>query len=83
MAGHAQSFRVAGSETTGDGLEATARKLTERSLLGANGTGASLPQFTVRDGCQVLTPQKEASDTCTSTVPSLCLVLSLPGTVQN
>ena len=43
VAGRAQSFRGARSETTGDELEASARKLTERSLLGAKWTGTSLP----------------------------------------
>ena len=59
MASHAQSFQGAGSETTGYGLEASARKPTERSLLGAKGTVASLPHFTVRTERRVLTPQTD------------------------
>ena len=60
MAGHAQSFPGAGSETTDEGIEASARKLTERSLLGAKGTAASLPHFTVGGECQILASQRDA-----------------------
>ena len=48
--------------------------------LGAKGTGASLPQFTGGNGCQVLTPQRDALDYCPSTVPAAFCV---PGTVHN
>lgn len=48
---------------TGNGLEASASKISERSLLGAKGTGATLLQSTVGDGYQTLSPQRYASDT--------------------
>ena len=71
MAGYAQSPRGASTGATSNGLEANARaEQPKRTYVGAKGTGASLPLFTVGDGCQVLTPQRDALDTCLSTVPA-------------
>ena len=42
----------------------------KQKYIGAKGTGASLPQFTVGDGFQVLTPQRDVLDTWPSTVPA-------------
>ena len=71
LAGNAQSPRGASMGATGNGLEANVRAdQPKRTYLGAKGTGASLPLFTVGDGCQVLTPQRDALDTCPSTVPA-------------
>ena len=80
IAGYAQSLCGAQTEATGNGLEASANKLTNRWEIGTKTTGASLPQFTVGDGCQVLTPQRNAWNTCTSRVPAAYIV---PGTVHN
>ena len=71
LAGYAQSPRVSSTGATGNGLEANARaEQPKRTYIGAKGTGASLPLFTVGDRCQVLTPQRDALDTCPSTVPA-------------
>ena len=62
---------VASTGATGNGLEANVRaEQPKRTYIGAKGTGASLPLFTVGDGCQVLTPQRDALDICPSTVPA-------------
>ena len=45
-----------------------ARKLPNGRRLGAKGMRASLPLFTGGDGCPVLTPHRDTSDTCLSTV---------------
>ena len=71
LAGCAQSPRGASTGATGNGLEANTRlEQPKRTYVGAKGTGASLPLFTVEDGCQLLTPQRDASDTCPNTVPA-------------
>ena len=54
LAGYAQSPRGASTGATGNGLEANARaEQPKQTYVGAKGTGASLPLFTVGDGCQV------------------------------
>ena len=71
LAGYVQSPRGASTGATGNGLKANARaEKPKRTYIGANGAGASLPLITVGDGCQVLTPQRDALDTCPSTVPA-------------
>ena len=71
LAGYAQSPRGASSGATGNELEANTRaEQPNRTYVGAKVTGASLPLFTVRDGCQVLIPQRDASETCPITVPA-------------
>ena len=45
VAGYAQSLRGAYTEATGNGLDASANRLTERSLMGAKGTGPACPSL--------------------------------------
>ena len=61
MASYAQSLRGACTAVNGNRLEGIVNKISKRLYVGAKRTEASLPQFTVGDGCQVLTPQLEAS----------------------
>ena len=71
LAGYAQSPRGASTGATGSEFEASTRaEQPKRTYIRAKGTGASLPLFTVGDGCQVLTPQMDALDTCPSTLPA-------------
>ena len=71
LAGYAQSPRGASTGATGNGLEVNARaEQPKRTYAGAQGTWASLPLFTVGGGCQVLTLQRDALDTCPITVPA-------------
>ena len=63
--------RGASTGATGNGLEDNTRaEQPKQTYVGTKGTGANLPLFTVGDGCQVLTPQRDALDTCPSTVPA-------------
>ena len=50
MTGHAQSFRDADSDTTGDGLDTSACNLTGRSQLGAKGRGIACPSLRLGTG---------------------------------
>ena len=68
LADYAQSPRGAYTEATSNRLEVGARIDYRTVVDRRERDGESLPQFTVGDGCQVLTPQRDASDTCPNTV---------------